>query len=60
MPDLQHAAGTIYQCLLNGEAIDYVKADLWPDTIEKAYEVQVRLEKLHNNHLLVGKSWPQL
>ena len=55
MPDLQRAAETIYQCIVNSKTVDYIKADLWPDTVEQAYEVQARLEKLQNEPLVGWK-----
>ena len=55
MPDLDRAAEIIHQCILRGEAIDYDKADLWPDTVDQAYQIQAQLEKLHNEPVVGWK-----
>jgi len=55
MPDLDRAAEIIHQCFRRGDAIDYVKADLWPDTVEQAYEIQALLEKLRSEPVVGWK-----
>lgn len=48
MPDINRAAEIIYQCWKHGDAIDYVKADLWPDTVEEGYAMQAALAARRN------------
>ena len=55
MPDLIRAAEIIYQCMHHGDAFDYVKGDLWPDTVEQAYEIQALVEKRRNEPVLGWK-----
>jgi len=43
MPDVNRAAEIIYQYLRNGDVVDYVKSDLWPDTVDEGYEIQAAL-----------------
>ena len=43
MPDINRAAELIYQYLRNGDAVEYVKSDLWPDTADEGYEIQAAL-----------------
>lgn len=45
MPDIDRAADTIYQCLRQGNAVDYVKSNLWPDTVEEGYAIQTALHQ---------------
>ena len=45
MPDLNRAAELIRSCWNSGDAIDYVKGDLWPDTAEEGYAIQSLLAK---------------
>ncbi|MBX2878607.1 MAG: hypothetical protein KTR32_01685 [Granulosicoccus sp.] len=54
MPDINRAAEIIYQCWKHGDAIDYVKADLWPDTIEEGYAMQAALASLREEPV---KGW---
>ena len=43
MPDLYRAAEVIRSSWKEGSTVDYVKGDLWPDTIEEGYEIQALL-----------------
>ncbi len=55
MPDIPRAVEMIYQCIHHGDAIDYVKADLWPDTVDQAYEIQALLERRINEPVVGWK-----
>lgn len=46
MPDIDRAAEIIRHCWSKGDAIDYVKADLWPDTVEQGYAIQQSMATL--------------
>jgi len=48
MTDIDRAAETIYQCLQQGDAVDYVESNLWPDTVEEGYAVQAALHQRMN------------
>lgn len=54
MPDINRAAEIIHQCWKHGDAIDYVKADLWPDTAEEGYAMQAALAALRGEPI---KGW---
>ena len=43
MPDLDRAAELIRSSWKEGNTIEYVKADLWPDTVEEGYKIQALL-----------------
>jgi len=45
MPDIDRAAEIIYQCLLNGDAVDYVQSNFWPETAEEGYAIQAALHQ---------------
>jgi 2-keto-4-pentenoate hydratase len=45
MPDIDRAAEVIHNCLKQGDAIEYVKADLWPDTVEEGYAIQAKIHE---------------
>ncbi|MFT5895410.1 MAG: hypothetical protein ACI8VW_002285 [bacterium] len=55
MPDIDRAAEIIYQCLQRGEAIDFVKSNLWPDTVEEGYAIQAALHKHMGGASRAGK-----
>ena len=46
MPDLDRAAELIRSYWSSGDAIDYVKGDLWPDTVEQGYAIQALMARL--------------
>ncbi len=46
MPDLDRAAELIRSYWSSGDAIDYIKGDLWPDTAEEGYAIQALLAEL--------------
>lgn len=46
MPDLDRAAELIRSYWNSGDAIDYIKGDLWPDTAEEGYAIQSLVAKL--------------
>ena len=46
MPDLDRAAEVIRSCWSEGMTVDYVKGNLWPDTVEEGYAVQALLARL--------------
>jgi 2-keto-4-pentenoate hydratase len=45
MSDIDRAANIIYQCLQKGDAVDYVKSNLWPETMEEGYAVQTAIHQ---------------
>lgn len=55
MPDLDRAAELIRSCWNSGDAMDYVKGDLWPDTVEAGYAVQSRLAGLRGEPVVGWK-----
>ena len=46
MPDTARAAEVIKSCWREGTVVDYVKGDLWPDTVEQGYAMQAALAEL--------------
>lgn len=55
MPDFDRAAEVIRQCWSRGDAIDYVKGNLWPDTPEQGYEIQSLIAKLRREPVIGWK-----
>ena len=55
MPDLDRAAEVIRHCWSSGDAVDYVKGDLWPDTPEQGYAVQGLIETLRREPVIGWK-----
>ena len=55
MPDIDRAAEVIYQCLQQGDAVDYVKSNLWPDTVEEGYAIQTAMHKRMGERSRAGK-----
>lgn len=55
MPDLDRAAEVIRHCWSSGDAVDYVKGDLWPDTPEQGYAVQALIETLRREPVVGWK-----
>lgn len=55
MPDINRAAEIIRYCWSKGDAIDYVKADLWPDTPEQGYAIQETMAKLRGEPVVGWK-----
>jgi len=46
MPDLDRAAELIRSYWSSGDAMDYIKGDLWPDTADEGYAIQALLAEL--------------
>lgn len=46
MADIERAAELIREYWRHGDVIEYVKADLWPDTPEEGYAIAARLAEL--------------
>ncbi len=46
MPDIHCAAEVLFECMQNGDAVDYVNSDLWPDTVTEGYAIQSELGQL--------------
>lgn len=46
MPDIKRAAELIYHCWRQGEVIDYLDSDCWPESVEQGYAMQAALAKL--------------
>lgn len=55
MPDIERAAEVIRSCWSEGMTVDYVKGDLWPDTVEQGYAVQALLQKLRREPVVGWK-----
>lgn len=55
MPDFDRAAEVIRFCWSAGDAVDYVKGDLWPDTPEEGYKIQALLAKMRREPVLGWK-----
>ena len=55
MPDLDRAAEVIRHCWSAGDAVDYVKGDLWPDTPEQGYAIQALIESLRREPVIGWK-----
>lgn len=55
MPDLDRAAEVIRHCWNSGDVVDYVKADLWPDTPEQGYVVQSLMAELRGEPVVGWK-----
>jgi len=45
MPDIDRAAEIIFNCFQHGDAIDFVRSELWPGTPEEGYAVQAALHQ---------------
>lgn len=54
MPDIDRAAAIIYKSFIQGDAIDYIKSNLWPNTPEEGYAVQAALLHRMGNEEIKG------
>jgi len=55
MPDLERAAELIRSCWNEGNTIEYVKGNLWPDTVEEGYSIQAQLARLRREPVVGWK-----
>ncbi len=55
MPDIDRAAELIRSYWSSGDAIDYIKGDLWPDTVEEGYAIQSLIAKLRGEPVVGWK-----
>ena len=55
MPDIDRAAEVIRSSWTQGLAVDYVKGDLWPDTVDQGYAIQAQLANLRREPVVGWK-----
>lgn len=55
MADIERAAELIREYWRTGDVMDYVKADLWPDTPEEGYAIQAKLAELRKEPVVGWK-----
>jgi len=55
MADIERAAELIREYWSSGDAIDYIKSDLWPDTPEEGYAIQAKLAELRKETIVGWK-----
>jgi len=55
MQNIMQAAQTIHRCWTQGEIVDYLEADYWPNTVEDGYAVQATLATLRGEPVVGWK-----
>lgn len=55
MPDIDRAAEVIRSCWREGGVVDYVKGDLWPDTVKEGYATQTLIAQLRREPVIGWK-----